>query len=734
MVYHVACKNNSISEIVQLCLESPIGKKLPTAFYIHVSALGALHPQLQDYEQKARQIAPDIGNANVIKFILDEPKISYLSYPNFDIDPHPALRASLQVNLKTQEVSYRNYSNSENPPILHRKETFVTPDYPHYEKFAHLTQQEEKIGLLEKRKGVAIGSLQSWLDCLAELDVDIIDHQVISRSIQEFTPKIERHKAAMFRTELSRPMKLAIEAGFLAEGTRIFDYGCGRGKDLEWLQEQGYSCQGWDPYYRSETAFTAAEVVNLGYVINVIESQKERREALIKAWELTERVLIVSAQILVRDRNNNHIPYGDGVVTRRNTFQKYYEQEELKLYIDQVLGVDSVPMDLGVYAVFRDSAQAETFRASRFHSRVRTPRVRKPSKKFEDYQEQLQPLMEFVTERGRLPIKGELPQEAEVLTGLGTFYQAFKLILQATNAEEWDAITDKRRNDLLVYLALSHFKHIPQPRELEPVIRTDFKRLFGTYRSAQILAEQMLFSIGDLGFIAKCCHHAPIGKKTETAFSIHANYLDTLDPRLRLYEGCANRTIGRLTDATVIKFHLDQPKISYQFYPDFDLDPHPVLALSMQISLQDLQVRYKDFTHHHNPPILHEKHLLVAPDYPDYEVFAALSHQERLLGLLEDEKLIRTHQGWLKALREHCVRIEDYSIVWQEDADPQKLALAQAALHQRQSQEIPDSRPPTAEINPMPNSLESGLAEGEDVPASLDSESGDAIAPSTQSD
>jgi hypothetical protein len=36
-------------------------------------------------------------------------------------------------------------------------------------------------------------------------------------------------------------------------------------------------------------------------------------------------------------QGNSQIAYGDGVITSRNTFQKYYDQEELKLYIDQVL-------------------------------------------------------------------------------------------------------------------------------------------------------------------------------------------------------------------------------------------------------------------------------------------------------------------------------------------------------------------------------------------------------------
>ena len=70
--------------------------------------------------------------------------------------------------------------------------------------------------------------------------------------------------------------------------------------------------------------------MNLGYVINVIEDTAERREALINAWDLAQKVLIVAAQVLIDDRTRGVIAYGDGIITSRNTFQKYYEQEELK--------------------------------------------------------------------------------------------------------------------------------------------------------------------------------------------------------------------------------------------------------------------------------------------------------------------------------------------------------------------------------------------------------------------
>jgi DNA phosphorothioation-associated putative methyltransferase len=175
------------------------------------------------------------------------------------------------------------------------------------------------------------------------------------------------------------------------------------------------------------------------------------------------------------------IAYGDGIITSRNTFQKYYEQEELKAYIDQVLGVDAIPVALGIYFVFRDEAQAEVFRASRFRSRATAPRIRLKVNKFEEYRELLQPLMDFYTDRGRLPTPEEIATDvgaygcAPLLETFGSIKRAFRIVLQATDAGEWDAISDKRRNDLLVYLALSHFGKRPKFKDLSPTIRPTSK-------------------------------------------------------------------------------------------------------------------------------------------------------------------------------------------------------------------------------------------------------------------
>lgn len=696
-----------LSFITQCCQQSRIGKKLPNALYVHISALTQLAPILQIYEQLSRVHLPAFKPFTLIKFHTNQPVISYLFYPDFDADPHPALTASFQVNVKTGQLNILDYSNSDNPPILHRKETFVATSYPDYQKFAQLTQTEEALGLLEKIKSSAvsdwettnpetrlyrtIGTRKGWQQHLEKHNVEIQDHRVVRLSDPNsvdfdlslpLIPKIQRHKAAIPRKALSRPVRLAVEAELFTEHTTFFDYGCGYGGDVQRIAEQGYQSAGYDPYYSPHTPCLEADIVNLGYVINVIECQIERRDALIKAWNLARKVLIVSAQVLVDTQEKGMMAYGDGVITSRNTFQKYYQQEELKVYIDQVLEADSIPLDLGVYVVFRDEVEAENFRASRFRSRLSSPKVCLQVKRFEDYRELLQPLIEFVSDRGRLPILGELPQELLINEEFGNLKRAFKVILQATNPDEWDAIAHQRRQDLLVYIALSHFGHRPKLFQLSEVMKNDIKGLFGSYKKACNLADLMLYSIGNPKIIANHCKNSLVGQKRNNSLWLHISALEKLDPLLRLYEGCASKTLGRPETVNLIKFHIKTPKISYFYSPDFELETHPTLKTCMQISLRDLHVTYQSYDGP-NPPILHQKHTLVTPEYPQYQQLTKLSQQEENWGLFDNFRAIRTRLGWLKCLEDHCAEIRGYRVYWRSDADPYRVKLLRAARRNR---------------------------------------------------
>src|SRR3989338_1383923 len=103
---------------------------------------------------------------------------------------------------------------------------------------------------------------------------------------------IARHKTAISRIEFSRPVKLALTDKILTTEKSFFDYGCGHGDDLRLLGGLGFQAAGWDPVHRPDQERRHAPVVNIGYVVNVIENPAERQDALRRAWALAEQVLI----------------------------------------------------------------------------------------------------------------------------------------------------------------------------------------------------------------------------------------------------------------------------------------------------------------------------------------------------------------------------------------------------------------------------------------------------------
>jgi DNA phosphorothioation-associated putative methyltransferase len=83
--------------------------------------MAEIPPVLQVYEGCARAVP----SANMIELSVTAPQVSYLTYPDFDKDPHPVLRSAITVNLRKLTVDWRDFSRSDNPPLLHRKEEFL---------------------------------------------------------------------------------------------------------------------------------------------------------------------------------------------------------------------------------------------------------------------------------------------------------------------------------------------------------------------------------------------------------------------------------------------------------------------------------------------------------------------------------------------------------------------------------------------------------------------------------
>src|SRR5262249_30642203 len=93
------------------------------------------------YEGCGRAYLGAVEGAHVLKLHRFSGKRSYLVYPDFDTDPHPGLRRCVKLSLRTREREGDDYAPQGNPPVLHRKETFLAPAHPLYPKLARLTRQ-----------------------------------------------------------------------------------------------------------------------------------------------------------------------------------------------------------------------------------------------------------------------------------------------------------------------------------------------------------------------------------------------------------------------------------------------------------------------------------------------------------------------------------------------------------------------------------------------------------------
>lgn len=457
---------------------------------------------------------------------------------------------------------------------------------------------------------------------------------------------VPRHKTALTRTRLSRPVRLAIEDRLLTEGARVLDYGCGRGGDVQRLKRQGYTAEGWDPVHRPAGARVPSDIVNLGYVINVIENPTERADTLRRAWDLAERLLIVAARLEGENDTDHFESCGDGLLTGAGTFQKFYQQSELRSWLQGTLDTPPVPAAPGVFYLFRDDTLRQQFIAARYRRQTAAPRIRQSDRLFEQHKPLLDPLMAFLTARGRLPATEELTEAPALIDTFGTLKRAFQLIRRVTGDEQWTQITADRADDLRVHLALMKFDGRPPASALATDTQLDVKAFFGTYGKACRAADELLYALGDLEALSEECADAEVGKKLPTALYVHHTALPRLSPMLRTYEGCARQFLGAVEGATIIKLNREKPQVSYLSYPTFDKDPHPALAWALTVNLQTFRIKRRDFRKSDNPPILHRKELFVAPDYPGRDKFARLTTQEERWGLYEAPSRIGTSQGW----------------------------------------------------------------------------------------
>nr|BDD46374.1 hypothetical protein 3 [Halieaceae bacterium] len=627
-------------EEYQAAVESiNFGKKLPTATYMHRSMLAQLPDVLGCYLARVLKASkiPDAA-FNIVKLSRTDFRVSLLNYPAFDVHPYPELLQSFTLDLEKKSLRKASYKDSINPPILHRRELFVAHDHPDRAAYIEFTREGDAIGAYENSRG--IGTRQGWIAALRRLGYRIGNDghlerlQLTSDHVEVLHERaIERHKTALSRTELSVPMFTLARAGFINKELSVLDYGCGKGDDLKALCDEGIDCAGWDPVYLPDEEPSAADVVNLGYVINVIEDREERKEVLEKAYALTRRLLCVSAMLGNEAILERFKPYRDGVMTKRGTFQKYYFQSELREFIESTLGVDAIAAGPGLFFVFSDNQMQQQYLANRHRTAIdarelkRRATRRKASsisaERLAENKSLLDDLWATVLELGRPPSRGEFDQAEACESIFGSLRKAFNACEQLYGSAQFEKAENVRKNDLLVYLALEHFSKRKPYSRMPASLRRDINYHFGKYTDARSMAQASLFSVSDVDVINKACSAAhnrlPASfLEPEVGLTFHKSFINQCPPILRIYVGCALQLYGDLVSIDLIKVHIQSGKVTLLGYDDFEGEPIPRLQERIKVKMAEQDIDFFDYVLGFKPPPLLCKSRYIDPSSPSY--------------------------------------------------------------------------------------------------------------------
>ncbi|USE35845.1 DNA phosphorothioation-associated putative methyltransferase [Endozoicomonas sp. SCSIO W0465] len=623
--------------------ELKYGKKLPGAVYLHKSTFHKEAAELGRWISLKLEVLGQNVPWTVIKLQTRGFGVSLLNYPDFYEEAYPALHSSLSLDFERERYKHNKFSGI-NPPILHRKETMVAPDDPYYEEFCNITREGEEAGLYDNAK--IIGFRQTWESLIHERGYELVDGRLFrSSSVVQTEQKIERHRTALSRDALSSPMKTLAKQGYLEGEFSLFDYGCGRGDDLCELEAHGLSASGWDPNWRPDGEKVSADLVNIGYVINVIEDLEERVDALLGAWRLTKKLLVVSAMIAGEEHIKKFKRYKDGVITSRNTFQKYYTQSELQHFIEHIVEEEPIAVAPGIFYIFKDKDEEQLYlankqrRVSHHWKQLTQKPVKVPRSEilFVEHGQLLEQFWVSCLDYGRLPAVDEFSQYEQVKALVGSPKKAFRILCERYEIDDFEKAENDRREDLLIYFALQQFCKRKPYRHMPEKLKRDIKAFFGDYKNSQAQAQSLLFSLGEMNAIEQACQLAheqlPASILNEGhSLVIHSRFVNDLPPALRLYIGCATMLYGDVSDVNLIKVHIRSGKLTLMKYEGFDHKPIPLLQQRIKINLRKQEIDFFDYAAGlYSPQPLYWKSKLIDESFADYS--KQKSFDKKLLSL-----------------------------------------------------------------------------------------------------
>ncbi len=462
---------------------------------------------------------------------------------------------------------------------------------------------------------------------------------------------IERHKTAIPRSSVSAPMFLLQSSGVITTETSVLDYGCGKGDDVQSLQNAGINARGWDPHFRPDPQqLSRCDVVNLGFVLNVIEERAERVNALRRAFTLTKGCLAVSVMLIGKGDLSNSRPYKDGFITSRKTFQKYYTQGEIREFIVESLDVSPIAAGPGIFFVFKDEVAEQRFLFRRqigfrssasaaSRSRPVLPKVGIQNAKSSDIST-VSRLGDVIRQLGRYPDESELPSSLQrrVANSKHSLAYLTNLAIQDVDPTELDRTVASKTEDLALFFALNAFGQRPPYRELPPELQRDVRAFFGSHQRAISEGQALLFSIGNseklFGEVQTALNQG-IGRLDEAQFQFHIQDLPRLGPALRGYVAIGERLAGDLSDTTLLKIHVDSKKLTALYFPDFERSPLPRLDRRIKIEFQTFDVHVVDHTKEGRVKLLYERSTYLPEEHPHYDMQKSFDDKVRAIDGLD---------------------------------------------------------------------------------------------------
>jgi len=254
------------------------------------------------------------------------------------------------------------------------------------------------------------------------------------------------------------------------------------------------------------------------------------------------------------------------VPTRRDTFQKFFEPAEIQALLEDTLHTEGVPVGLGIYLVFRDTAELHDFLASRsrrlidWESLSRRLGLLKALKAkrdpYDTHRELLDAYWEAVLELGRMPRDEEFDRLTEVRHACDSLPRALQLFIDRFGEPTFAAARQRRKEDLLVFIAAAQLRHKIPFSHLSLRLQRDLRSFFGSYANAEEMARELMFAAGDADELEIAASQLDFGHldPKEGHFSIHRSLIDELPVILRVYVECAARLYGNPREADPLHF------------------------------------------------------------------------------------------------------------------------------------------------------------------------------------